>query len=327
MLRTQFFKTMAIFLAVSLGLVFFNADDGMCQSFPNRPVTIIIPFSAGGSTDVLVRSLSAVAEKKLGVPLIINNKPGAGGTVGQTELARSKPDGYTIGTLSIGASCVIPQLRKVHYNIEKDYEFIGGISAFTYGLFVKSDSRFKTLTDVIKEARANPGKITYGTMSPFIQTALLSVEQKEKVKMTYVPFGSGSKATAGLLGGHIDIAIISTDAVKFLESKDIRMLASAAPERWELVPDVPTMKEMGYNVDVTSWCSIAAPAGVNKAQLKIFSDAFKEAHSDPGVMSFFKKRNAYVPYRSGEEIKKFFLDKKEEFKPFIETIKAGQKKK
>lgn len=327
MSRTQTFRMMAIIFVVSLGWVSMFASDGMCESFPNRPVTIIVPFSAGGSTDVLVRSLSKVAEKKLGVPLIITNKTGAGGTVGQTELARSKNDGYTIGSLAIGASTVVPQIRKVHYNIETDFEFIGGISAFTYGIFVKSDSRFNSMADVIKEARANPGKITYGTMSPYVQMALLLVEQKENIKMTYVPFRSGSKATAGLLGGHIDIAIISTDAVKFLESKDIKMLASAAPERWELVPDVPTMKELGYDVDVTSWAAIGAPAGVDKAKLEIFNAAFKEAHSDPEVMAFFKKRNAYVPYRSGPEIRKFFLMKKEEIKPFVEIIKAGLKKK
>jgi len=328
MSRTQTFKTVAMILVVSFAWVFMSADDGICQSFPNRPVTIIVAYSAGGSTDVLVRNLAAVAEKKLGVPLIISNKPGGAGTIGHTELARSKPDGYTIGGMSIGACTVVPQMRKVTYNIETDFEFIGGISAYTYGVFVKADSRFKTLKDVVKEAKANPGKVTFGSMSSYIQMALMVVEDKENVKMTYVPFGSGSKAVAALLGGHIDIALISTDAHKFLASKEIRMLASASSKRWESVPDVPTLEELGYpGSDVTSYNTIGAPAGVAKEKLKIFNDAFKAAHSDPEVISFFKKLDSYIPYTPGDEMKKFYLKKYKEIQPLVKRLKAETKKK
>jgi len=318
---------MAGILVVSFGWVLLSAGNGICQPFPNRPVTIIVPYAAGGSTDVLTRSIAAVAEKKLGVPLIISNKPGGAGVVGTTELARSKPDGYTIGTVSIGSATVVPLMQKVSYNAETDFEYICGFTAYTYGIFVKANSRFKTLADVVKEARANPGKITYGTMSTYVQLALKAVDHKEHAKMTYVPFGSGAEAIASLVGGHIDIGIISTDAHKFLENKDIRMLASAAPKRWATVPDVPTMKELGYDVDVTSWTSMAAPAGVAKAQLNIFHEAFKAGHSDPGVISFFEKLDGTAPFTSGEEIKKLFLKKIVDVKPLIDAIKADEKKK
>ena len=327
MWKSKRVSTIAGILVVSLGCVFLSVGDGMGQSFPNRPVTIIVPFTAGGSTDVVTRSIAGAAEKKLGVPLIIANRAGAGGVIGMTELARSKPDGYTLGTMSIGSATVIPQMQKVSYNAATDFEYICGFTAYTYGVFVKANSRFKNLGDVIKEARANPGKITYGTMSTYVQLALKAVEHQEKIKMTYVPFGSGAEATASLVGGHIDIGIISTDAHKFLESKEIRMLASAAPKRWADLPDVPTMKELGYDVDVTSWTAMGAPAGVAKAQLNIFEEAFKAAHANPEVKSFFEKLDAAAPFMSGEEIKKFYMKKQVDVKPLIEAVKADQKKK
>ncbi len=312
-----------VFLAFSFGQGY-----GQTEKFPNRPITVIVNYAAGGATDIAVRPLAKLAEKDLGVPLIIANKPGGGGTVGTGELARTKADGYTLGTLTIGATVVVPLMQPVAYDTFKDFDFICGFGRYIYGVFVKTDSPLKSMKDVVEMAKKNPGKVSYGTMSPSIAIGMKYVELKENVKMTYIPFQSGTESVTSLLGGHTQMCIVSSSEVlAFLQSKEVRGLAAISDERWTFMPGVPTMKELGYDIDITGWMGFGSPAGVPKERLGILYKAFKNAHQNPEVKSTFEKLGLSAPYITGEELKKIYQRRGVEWKPLLEALRADQAKK
>jgi tripartite-type tricarboxylate transporter receptor subunit TctC len=327
-----FFLVTVEVITVSLVLLFFYL--GICsgqqqtkEKFPNRPITLINNYGAGGAQDVAIRILAKVAERKLGVPIIVVNKTGGGGTVGITELARSKPDGYTIGFLTIGAVVVVPMMQKVAFDPFKDFAYICGFGRFTYGLFTKGDSPFKSFKDVVEAARKDPGKITYGTLSPSLAIASKYVEAKENIKMTYIPVQSGQEAAAAALGGHFNFVITAPDLLfQYVESKEVRLLAVAAGERWFFVPDVPTLKELGYDIDLTGWMGLGAPAGTPKDSLDVIYEAFRVASNDPETKANLERNWLYAPYITGEELKQIFQKRVIEWKPLIEEIMATQKK-
>lgn len=298
------------------------------EQFPNRPITAIINYGAGGQTDIVVRLLAKLAEKDFAVPIIIENKAGGGGTIGVAELARAKPDGYTIGTLTIGAMSSVPLLQKVAYDSFKDFDYISGFGRYLYGVYARSDSPFRSIKDVVEAAQKNPGKITYGAMSPGIAIGLKYVEAKENVKMTYIPFQSGQESAMALVGGHINLSIGTPDSViQFIEKKEVTILAVVSEERWPFFPNVPTMKELGYDIDISGWMAFGAPRGVPKDRLAVIYNAFKKAHSDPEVKATLEKIWLYAPYIPGEEVKTIFQKRAIEWKPSIEALKTKQLKK
>lgn len=298
------------------------------EDFPNRPITIVVNFAAGGLTDVVVRLMAPVAEKELGQPVIVANKPGGGGAVGLTELSRSKPDGYTIGTLTIGAMTVVPVLQKVAYSPFKSFDYISGVARNLYGIYARADSPFNSIKDVVQAARKDPGKITFGTMSPAIATGLRAVEAKEKIKLTFIPFRSGTLGVTNLVGGHTDLAIaVSSEAAQFVENKQIKVLAVASTERWPSLPNVPTLMELGYEIDLSGWWGFGAPVGVPKERLQVFYGALKKAANNSKVRATLEKMQVAAPYITGEKLKEIFQKRSEQWQPFLRALKAEQTKK
>ena len=316
-------KSFKVLPLLMLGTILMGTGLGECpaQEFPNRPITIIINYGAGGSTDVAIRLFAKAAEKKLGVPLIITNKAGGGGVVGVTELGRAKPDGYTIGALTIAAMSAVPSIQKVAYHPFDDFDYICGFGRYLYGVYVKNDSPFKSIKDVVEGARMNPGKITYGSMSSGVAIAMKYVEAKENLKMTYIPLQSGQETATVLLGGHVHLAI-GTAVYQFIESKEIRAIAAATEERMPPpMHEVATMKEQGYDVDITGWMALGAPAGVPKERLEIIFEAFRIAGNDPQVRTTMNKLMLSAPYISGEEVKRIYQRRSVEWKPLLEAMK------
>lgn len=317
-------------IVVNLVLLPLGLDICRSQSkekFPNRPITLIVNFGAGGSTDAAVRPLAQLAEKQLGVPIIIVNKTGGGGTVGLVELAKSKPDGYTIGTVTIFTIAVIPSLQQVGYNPSKDFDYICGFGQYLYGIFCKSDSTFKSLRDVVETARKNPGKVTYGGASIGIAIGLKYLEAKESLQMKYIPFQSGAESASALLGGHINLSAGGPDHLQFVENKEIKGLAVVTEKRWGSLLEVPTMKELGYDVDNTGWMALGGPTGVPKDRLDVIYNAFKVASNDPSVKILHERLMVSAPYITGEEVKKIFDRRAIEWKPLVDALKVDQTKK
>jgi tripartite-type tricarboxylate transporter receptor subunit TctC len=279
---------------------------GVSAEYPDRPITLIANYSAGGGADLSARALAKKAEKTLGQPVAVVNRAGAGGTVGMAAIAASKPDGYTIGVTTYGPLTFAPHMNDLPYNALKDFEYIMGYGRYMYGPVARSDSQFKTLKDLVAYAKANPGKVKYsliGLPTPN-NFGMVYLAKAEGIKWEPVVFKETPAAVAACLGGHVDLVSQNPgDVVSYIKAGRFRLLASFSDIRWPWVPDVPTAKELGYKFDVNSWLALGAPKGVPKPAMDKLRDAFKRAMDDPEFIEIMNK--IYIPpaYKTAEEYK------------------------
>ena len=266
------------------------------QGYPERPITLIVPYSAGGGTDIAMRNLAEVLGKQLGTRVIVENKTGAGGTIGPASLVNARPDGYTISQMPITV-LRYPHMQKVTWDVFKDFSWIVGVTGYTFGVVVRADSPWKTWKEFIAYAKANPEKVTYGT--PGLGTSLhMTMEElglKEGIKWTNVPFKGNADTTAALMGGHITAVADSSGWSEYVQSGRFRLLVTWGAERTRRWPDVPTLKELGYNIVSNSPYGLAGPKGMDPKHVKILHDAVKKAIEDPGYQkNFYLSTEEYV---------------------------------
>ena len=277
------------------------------QAFPSKPITLIVPWPAGGSTDRHMRTLAEIAGKHLGQNIIVENKPGGGGTLGPGTMARTaKPDGYTISQFPLGM-LRIPHMQKMQWDPLKDFTHIIGVSGYTFGFTVRADSPYKTFNDYIEAARKNPGKIDYGSTGAGSSPHLLMEEVaiNAKVQLNHVPFKGNADLQQALLGGHVMAQSDATGWDKFVESGQMRLLVTFGEKRTKRWPNVPTAKELGYGVVSQSPYGLVGPKGMDPAVVKTLHDAFKKAMDDPKHLEVLEQLNQDLWYRSGEDYAKW----------------------
>ena len=270
-------------------------------SYPNRPITLICPWPAGGSTDRHLRKVAELASKHLAQPIIVETKPGAGGMLGAAAMARSAaPDGYTISQLVISAFRQ-PHMMKVDWDPFNDFTYIIGISGYTFGLVVKSDSPVKSLDDIIKYAKANPGKFSYSSTGVGTSPHLLIEELAHKagVQLLHVPFKGNADSTQALMGGHVMAQSDATGWGKFVDAGTFRLLVTFGEERTRW--GAPTAKELGYGIVSNSPYGIAGPKGMDPKIVKILHDAFKKAIDDPEHHKVLQELDQVYWYKSSDE--------------------------
>lgn len=241
------------------------AAPSFAQNYPERPITLIVPWPPGGSTDVALRSLADTTSKHLGQRIVIDNRPGASGTIGPTWLARNgKPDGYVVAQMPITVFR-LPHMTKVDFDPLTDFSWIINLTGYTFGVVVRADSQFKTWQDVIAYARANPGKFTYGTPGngTSLHITMEDLAARENLKLLHVPFKGNADATAALLGGHIMASADSTGWGELVDAGRLRMLMTWGAQRTKRWPTVPTLKELGYPIVSVSPYGIAGPKGMD----------------------------------------------------------------
>lgn len=263
----------------------------LAKDYPTKPITAYIPLSAGGTTDVFVRTIAPYMEKFLGKPLILVNKPGSGGAVAISTLAKAKPDGYTFSWANLPTLVTIPQMRKLTYN-PKDLVYIASPMHYDYIFYVKKDSPFNSLKEVIDFARKNPGKVTYGTpgLGTTNHLGVAWLANHEKVKMVPVPFKGNPKSVAAVLGGHVVACNTSTTAsVSAFKGGKLKPLAIMSANRIPLTPDTKTLKEMGYNFSQFSCLGAVFPKGTPEAMRAKIEAAIKYALSQPDVQKKAKE--------------------------------------
>lgn len=307
MLRRTFVRLGAIAAAV-LTLAGPAAAQGGAAGYPNRPITLIVPFQAGVSADLLFRGFAEVASKELGQPVIVDNRAGASGTLGATALATAKPDGYTIAQLPIPVYRV-PLMQKVPYDL-KELSYIILVAGYTLGAVVKADSPWKSLKDVVAFARANPGKFTYATIGPSTTNAIALglVAKHEGVEMVHIPTKGGGESIAAVLGGHINMMVESPGWGPQVASGDMRLLALLGSQRSKKWPDAPTLKDLGYPFAFDSPTGIAGPKGMDPAIVKKLHDAFKKAYDDPKVIDLYEKFDFIRRYMGHEEYARYGVE-------------------
>lgn len=270
----------------------------LAQAFPSKPVTLICPWPPGGSTDVHLRKFAEIAQKYLGQPVVVDNKPGGGGMIGPSNMAKlAKPDGYTVAQLPITAYR-LPHQRKVDWDPLKDFTYIIGISGYTFGVVVKSDSPFKTFKDLIDYARANPGKLSYGSTGQGTSPHLLmeEVAQKTGVKLLHVPFKGNADSTQALMGGHVMAQSDATGWGRHVDSGAFRLLVTFGEKRTKW--NAPTAKELGIGIVSYSPYGIVAPKGMDPQITRTLHDAFKRALDDPEHLKVLQQLDQVYWYKS-----------------------------
>jgi len=271
------------------------------DTFPSRPITLIVPWPAGGSTDTHLRKLSELASRQLGQPIVIENRPGAGGMLGPAAMARgAAPDGYTLSQLTVAAFRQ-PYMQKVDWDPLRDFTYIIGVSGYTFGMVVKSDSPFRSFGDLIAYAKANPGKMSYSSTGTGTSPHLLVEELASKagVELLHVPYKGNADSTQALLGGHVMAQSDATGWGKFVDAGSMRLLVTFGEQRTRW--GAPTAKELGYEVVSYSPYGIVGPRGMDPKVVKILHDAFKRAMDDPENLKVLQTLDQVYWYKSSED--------------------------
>jgi tripartite-type tricarboxylate transporter receptor subunit TctC len=300
---------------------------GFAQNFPARPVTLIVPWPAGGTTDVGMRALATATEKHLGQPIVVENRSGGSGTLGPGQMAATaKPDGYTIAQIPITVFR-FPFMTKTTFDPATDFTYIIGVSGYTFGVVVRDDAPWKTFQELAADAKANPGKINYGT--PGAGTSLhITMEQiakRQDIKWTHVPFKGNAEAMNALLGGHIHAVADSSGWAPLVNAGRFRLLVTWGAARTKNWPDVPTLREIGIDMVSNSPFGIAGPKGMDPAVVKILHDAFKKGLEEPSYAAAMAKLDQELFYLSSEDYRRFALQQIEEARRFVAELGLGPK--
>lgn len=272
--------------------------------YPTKPVTIIVPFAAGGATDLTVRFIADYATKKFGQNVIVDNRTGAGGAVAINALARSAPDGYT---LSIGATSqlvVLPHTQGTPYKPDEDIEYIAKYVAATAPLAVRKDAPWNSFADILAYAQANPGKFRWSGAAPrgVRHITLEAAFQKEKVETTYVPYQGGSQTLLALQNGEIDAIAVAEYASAF-KSGDIKLIVRTDPNPIEEAPDLPSLRDLGYALAPEVFYAVIGPRNVPEDILSTWREIIEEVGRDPEFEALCKRLQLIPRYESGVTFK------------------------
>jgi len=252
------------------------------QHYPARPITVICPFSPGGTADVQLRALVAAATREIGQPMIVETRAGAAGTLGPASLLSSRPDGYTLSLATTIALLRQPFIQPTRYDPLKDFTYIVGVTRFECGLVVRADAPWKTLDQFLQYARSNPGKVSYGTagVATAQHTAMLKLADKLGIEWTNVPYKGSAEVFNALVAGHVEAISETSGWAPFVDSGKFRILAMYSDKRLQRWPDTPTLKESGYDIVESVPWGIVGPAGMDPAVVKAVHDAFRAAMRD-----------------------------------------------
>jgi tripartite-type tricarboxylate transporter receptor subunit TctC len=271
-------------------------------AFPNKPITLIVPFPPGGTTDISMRALAEAASKQLPHPIMIDNKPGAANTLGAAQVARARPDGYLL--TQFPASAIRVQiLQRLAYDTLRDFTPIACITGYPF-VVAANKGRFREgWRGFIAEAKANPGKLSYGSTgangTPHVTMAELL--QREGVECTHVPFRGDADGSQAMLGGHIDLMAGSTSLGGLVDGGQAEFLNVWTAERLTRWPQAPTLKELGYDMVVTTPFGIMAPAGLDPAITHTLHGAFAAAMRDQQFQDLLKRYDMISEYRNSED--------------------------
>ena len=298
------------------------AFPALAQEFPTRPIALVCPFPAGGSTDTYLRRFGEISAKYLGQPMIVENRPGGGGMLGPGNMAQTaKPDGYSLAQLPITAFR-IPYMQKVSWDPLRDFTYVIGLSGYVFGVVVRADSPIKSFRELLDYAKANPGKLTYASTGTGTSPHLLmeEVAMKTGVEFLHVPFKGSADATQALLGGHVMALSDSTGWGRFVDAGQFRLLVTFGAVRTKHWPGAPTAKDLGLDIVSTSPYGIVGPHGMEPRIVKILHDRFKQALDDPEHQKVLDQLDQELWYQSSEDYARYARETFQKERALIERL-------
>ena len=309
-----------------------GASAALAQSFPDRSINLMVAYPPGGSTDIGARIVASIAEKAIGQPIVVVNKGGAGGQVGWTDLVRQKPDGYNIGFVNLPATntVILDPARQAIFN-EKSFTPIINQVLDPGVVWVAASSPFKSLKDVIDAAKAKPGEVraaTTGILSDDHLAILMLEEAVQGLKFRFVHLVGGAAQMKETLGGNVDVSFDNVGSiVKQVKGGQVRALAVMDNERSKFLPDVPTMKELGYPTVISSSTrGIAGPKGMKPEVVAKLADTLEKAMKDPEHQKKMDDVGLAVKIMKGADYQKYFDETHAKAKKYVEWAKSRPQK-
>ncbi|MEN5181277.1 tripartite tricarboxylate transporter substrate binding protein [Comamonas testosteroni] len=290
----------------ALGAAGFAAPAVAQADYPNRPVVLIVPYGAGGVSDVVARALALSMGKQLGQSIIIENKPGAGASMGVMDMKNAKPDGYRL-TLSPVGIFRQPHIQKVAYDPIADLTYVAAYMSYDFLLAVAQDSPFKSVKDIVEQSKKQPGSVDYGTPGKFSANHVLMalLEKKAGVQFTHVPYKGDAEAVNALIAGHTKTGVFGNTVLPHMQSGKLRALAIASETRPPAFANVPTFREQGYDVVTPSPLGIAGPKGLPPEIVRKLEAAVKSAMDDPAFQQAAANYGVRLEYRNAQDYSAF----------------------
>lgn len=317
-------KRIVVLLAVLLTLVSWVSAQGTTESvekFPTQPIKLIVPWSAGGGTDAIARALAKSGEKHLGVPVIVENKPGGTGALGLGETIKAAPDGYTLAILPVELSFL--KAQGIYPFDFSNFTRIMNLNTDPAAFTVKADAPWNTLAELVDYAKANPGKIKIGHSGTGMlwHLAAASLAMNTGTTYVYVPFNGAADAIASVLGKNIDAVTVSGAEVSAqVRAGEMKILAVFGERRMDIFPDVPTAREQGFDVVVNTFRGLGGPAGIPEDRVKILHDGFKAMMEEPEFVSLISKMGLGIDYRGTSDYYKLTDATAQALAPVLESL-------
>jgi tripartite-type tricarboxylate transporter receptor subunit TctC len=314
-------------LLTALGLAWIGltgAGHAQEPAWPQKQVTIVVPFGAGGTTDVFARIVAEHLQAKYGQPFIIENRPGAGGNVGTAAVAKAAPDGHTLLVGTVSTHAINPFLYKnLSYDTERDFQPVSGIATLPNLLVVNPKLPAKTIDELVQYAKANEGKLNYGSSGAGTSQHLAAelFQMMTGTKMTHVPFRSSSDIMNGLMGGHVDLAFDNmTIAWPQAQAGTVRAIAVTSPERSPSAPDVPAVAETLKGFDATSWNGLWAPAGTPRPIIDRLAADVKAIMERPDVRKKATELGSTPAPSSPDQFTAFIKGERDKWQNVVKTV-------
>jgi len=264
----------------------FAAPAAVLADFPEKDMTMTVNYGPGSNTDVASRIIASAMEKELGKSIVVENRAGALGTMAVSWLAKQAPDPHRIGVVTYATQAISPHLMNVSYTMD-DFDWVCGFGRYLYGVAVRGDSPHKTIDELVAAAKNDKG-ISFGGASTPNLIALLELGRVTGAKFVQIPYNSGAEVRTALLGGHIEAMVQNpSDVLPHIPTGEMRLLASASPMRWPMAPDVPTLKDAGYPVEVDSWIGLGVRKGAPAEAVKRLESACLNGVKRPEVAERF----------------------------------------
>src|SRR3954467_8909361 len=313
-------------------LFFFTVLAWGQDAYPSKPITLIVPFPPGGVAELVGRPLAAELEKSLRQPVVLINRPGAGGAVGMASVAKAPGDGYTL-LMGLSSISIFPVSDRINgktpaYEL-KDFAPIALITADPTVLVVRTDGPYKTLKDFVDAAKANPGKINYSSSGVYgtLHVSMEIFANAAGIKLFHVPYQGGGPAVTALLGGQVEaLASGPAAAISQIRGGKMRALASWSSERLALPPQIPTFKELGYDAEFYIWSGVFVPAATPPDIQAKLRAAVREAANSPEFKSAMQKVSTPVAYLDAPEFQKYWERDAARLKVALEKIGKVEEK-
>jgi tripartite-type tricarboxylate transporter receptor subunit TctC len=300
------------------GLLVSPVLTASANDYPTKPVELVVPAAAGGGSDALARTLADVFRKYFPQPLLVNNKPGASGSIGMTDVLNSKPDGYKVAMV-VTELVILPHLGTVKFT-HADFTLVALLNADPAAVTVRSDAKWNTVEEFLADARARPGQIKSGNSGPgsIWHVAAVGLEDRANIKLTHVPFQGAAPAVVSLLGGHIDAVTVSPAEVsEHVKAGRLKMLGIMADRRIGTFDKVPTLKERNVDVAIAAWRGLAVPKDTPASVVESLRTATRRAAEDPAFRESLAKLNLGYAYLDAPEFANSIRSQNDLFKSIV----------